>query len=345
MTHLRFPSLMQFDDVFDRETYEGIKTPRTIHYRAKIKLHGTNAGIRIRPDGTTAIQSKTQDLSPEVDPHGMVDWFAPQREIWVQAACEETLVFYGEWAGPRIGKGDAIQMTDKVRFYIFALGLGEAPHPRDPKLTTSQWMITDPDVIAAFIPEGVSDDKVRVLPYELAPLDMDFADLDALNAALDDLNDAIERVAVSCPYVSRTFGIEKNGEGYVLVQHADEPGQLSFEEYSNTTYKAKTEKHRVKKQKKPAAPREPLPETATAFVDTFCTPARVSQAIDEVCGGTPDKKMTGKVIAWMVADIEKEGGPEIEALDAAGTPFARLKGPIADATRTIFMRRMEQEAA
>jgi len=179
----------------------------------------------------------------------------------------------------------------------------------------------------------------------MVPFEMNFAHEFSIEEALKELNLAVDRVALKDPYVARNFGIEKCGEGYVLVQHADAPCQLSYEEYSRTSFKAKTEKHRVKKQGKPATVREPLPETATAFVETFCTPARVSQAIDEVCGGSPDKKMTGKVIAWMVADIEKEGGPEIEALEAAGTPFARLKGPIADATRTIFMERMEQEAA
>lgn len=345
MTHLKFPSLILFDSVYARETWDGIEQPRTIAYRAKIKLHGTNLGIRVHPDGTVAIQSKSQDLTIENDLNTAARWFEPQRDVWAQAACEDTIIFYGEWGGPGIGKGDAIQLTDKKRFYIFALGIGEAPHRQDKGLMTSKWMITDPQVIAAFIPEGVSDDEVRVLPYELDPLEMDFSDLDAVNAVLDTLNAAIEEVEVTCPYVSRHFGIDKKGEGYVVVQHADEPGQLSAEEYARTTFKAKTEAHRVKKQGKAATPREPLPETATAFVETFCTPARVSQAIDEVCGSIPDKKMTGKVIAWMVADIEKEGGPEIEALEAAGTPFARLKGPIADATRTIFMERMEQEAA
>ena len=225
MSHLRFPSLVQFNSVYARETWEGLTTRRTIKYRAKIKLHGTNAGIRVHPDGTTAVQGRNLDMTLDADKTTISRWFEPQRDIWAQAACEETLVFYGEWAGPGIGKGDAIQMTDKKRFFVFALGIGEAPHFQDPSITTSRWMITDPGVIAAFIPEGVSDDEVRVLPFEMVPFEMNFAHEFSIEEALKELNLAVDRVALKDPYVARNFGIEKCGEGYVLVQHADAPGR------------------------------------------------------------------------------------------------------------------------
>lgn len=339
MTHLKFPSLEQFDSIHARETYGD--TRRSQVYRAKIKLHGTNAGIRVSANGTACVQSRTQDLDLDQDIDGLAAWFAPQAALWARAAICQTLIFFGEWAGPGIKKGDAIQLTDKKRFFIFALGVGEAPHHQDPERTTPAWIITDPAAIEAALPDGIDRDQIRVLPWEdEEPMVFDFADETRLAATLEMLNESVEAVAERDPYVSRVFGIKKNGEGFVLVPVSSEPGQLSCERYARRAFKAKTEKHRVRKQARAASAIEPLPETATALVETFCTPARVEQAIDEACGGDADIRLTGKVIGWVTADIAKEAGPEIAALEAAGTPFIRLKGEIANATRLIFLSRL-----
>ena len=41
--------------------------PPVIKYRPKIKLHGTNAGIRIESSGAVTAQSRTRDLTPFSD--------------------------------------------------------------------------------------------------------------------------------------------------------------------------------------------------------------------------------------------------------------------------------------
>jgi len=120
----------------------------------------------------------------------------------------------------------------------------------------------------------------------------------------------------------------------VLVPHATLEDPVSCETYARTTFKTKTDKHRVRKQGRAATAREPLPETAAQLIDTFVTAQRVAQAIDEVCGGEADKTATGRIISWINTDVQKEAADEIAAL---GVDFARLKGEIASAARTHFM--------
>ena len=327
MTHIKFPSLQLFDNVYSRETYgEG---RRTLRFRAKIKLHGTNLGIRVESSGTVTVQTRTRDLDASDDFHQAHEMLSGQLDAFAGAAGPLARIFYGEWAGPGIDKGDAVQQTGAKRFYIFAMGLGEAPHHQDPSITVSRWIVTDPAAIEAALPAGLDRDLVRVLPWGGPSVDMDFAEPLSIDAALAGINAMVERVAVCDPYIRDLFGIEHPGEGYVLVPVSDATGQLSGEEYSRSAFKAKTEKHRVKKQRKAATKREPLPETATAFVETFVTTARLEQAVREAAEGVHDPRRTGAVIAWIVADIEKEGGGEIDALaDRPACPSRRLKAEI-----------------
>jgi hypothetical protein len=335
MTHRKFPSIEQFDQIYRRETWT--QERRTLTYLAKAKMHGTNMGICVDLDGSVAAQSKNNILDIQTDKTGFSKWLAPQSDLWADLPFDEVVTFYGEWAGPGIGKGDAVQRTDKKRFYIFALGIGEAPHHLDEDILTPRVIITDPDTIERQLPRNLDRDEVRVLPYESQPFIFDFSDESAVEATLTELNLLVSRFAERCPYIYREFGIDHPGEGCVLALHADALSDLICEAFARTSFKAKTDKHRVRKQGKPATRREPLPETASQFIETFCTPQRVDQAIDDVCGGHADIVKTRDIINWMIIDIQKEAANEIDALD---TPFARLTGEITKATRAHFMARI-----
>ena len=332
MTHIAFPSLEQFNSIYHRATY-GDKRP-TLTWRAKIKLHGANLALAVWPDKRVIPQARRSMITREKDLSNFCDFFEPQQAIWAEASGDELVTFWGEWAGPGVAKGDAVQLTDRKRLYIFAVGIGIAPHYLDDTQQMPKWMITDPEVIETYIPKGISRDLVRVLPYELDPCVIDFSDEENVAAVLSQLNEKVEAVEQVDPYIAREFGIEKAGEGYVMVPHASAPGELSGEQYARLSFKAKTENHRVRKQGKPAVAKAPLPQTAIDFVETFCTEARMRQAMEEVCDGRPDMKQMGPMVFWMHADIEKEAASEIEAL---GIPFDKLKRPISDATRTWFM--------
>lgn len=332
MTITAFPSLEQFNDIHYRAT--SIYDQPTLIYRPKIKLHGACLGVRITPAGDVTFQTKRIDLSADKDLDNVVRILGTEADIWSTAATDDIITFFGEWAGPGVARGDAIQQTDRKRFFVFAVGFGHEADPENPEKMLPRWMITHPDAIEEFMPEGIDRDIVRVLPYEGDALTFDFSDEAQVEAELTMLNELVAAVETKDPYVAREFGIDHPGEGYVCVPISDDIGQISGKQYARLTFKTKTAKHRVRKQGKPATIREPLPQSAQDFVETFCTEARLEQALHEVCRGRADRKLTGKVIAWMTADIEKEAQREIEALPVS---FDQVKPQISQITRDWFL--------
>lgn len=331
---IKFPSIVQFNNVYTRETWDGLETRRSLTYRAKAKLHGSNMSVSIAPSGEVTLQSRDTIVTLEKEQFNFAETISPQIPAFSNSRMGELLTFYGEWAGPGIQKGDAIQRTDKKRFFIFAAALGTAPHWQDETKTVPRCMITNPEDIEALLPENLDRDLVRVLPYEdETPLVFDFNDDEQIKSTLDIINRSVEAVAQKDPYVSRVFGVDHPGEGFVMVPHATLEDPISSEEYARRSFKAKTDKHRVRKQGKAASPREPLPETAIEFVNTFVTPQRVQQAANEVCEEHVDMTAMGKVLAWIMADVQKEAADELAQMDI---PFSKLKSSIADATRNHF---------
>lgn len=332
MTHIAFPSLEQFSSIFYRETYD---TRRSVTFGAKIKLHGTNIAIRVEPNGTVMAQSRKHDITPDNDQNTFATWLEPHKPLWAKAAICQPLTFFGEWAGPGINKGDAVQQTDRKRFYIFAVGVGTMPHPQTDKKVLPAWMITEPKSIKALLPDNLNDDVI-VLPWE-SHFTFDFTREDTIEGTLEKLNAAVDAIAEVDPYIERTFGISHPGEGLVLVEMSDGVDMLSGEHYSRTSFKAKTEKHRVRKQKKPAQAKAPLPPGAHAFADAYVTPARLEQAINEICPNGADIKKTGAVLHWMLEDIEKEGQ---EDLRANGLTMEMVSGPVTDAIKTAWFKHL-----
>lgn len=331
---IQFPSIVQFNNVYTRETWEGLETRRTLTYRAKIKLHGGNVSISVSPTGEVQAQSRNSIITPEDDFHNFFDHFNTQLPLFAAAKRAQRVTFYGEWAGKGIQKGDAIQQIEGKRFFIFAVGLDTAPHWQDDTKTVPMWMITNPQDIESLLPEGLDRDLIRVLPYEdETPLVFNFNDEAQVKSTLDIVNRSVEALEEKDPYISRVFGVDYRGEGFVLVPDATLENPISTEDYGRLVFKAKTDRHRVRKQGKAASAREPLPQSALDFVDTFVTPQRVAQAASEVCEEHVDMTSMGKVLAWIMADVQKEAADELAQMDI---PFSKLKSSIADATRNHF---------
>ena len=337
MTHISMSPIELYADLYDRETY-GDKPRRRVSLRSKIKIHGTGGAVRIETDGSVHAQSKTLELTPEDDLNGFAASVQRQADLWSKMAGDETITVYGEWAGPRIAKGTAIQRTDRIRFFIFHVGIGQMDDPRREGAVIPRWIITDPAAIELALPADLDRDEVRVIPYNHVPYEFNFASEDQLEHMLSELNAQVDALVLKDPYVKDAFNIEGPGEGYVLVPHSTAVGQVSGHQFSQLAFKAKIDKFRVQKQKAPAAPREPLPASALELIDRFVTEPRLDQAIEEVASGNLDKRDTAAIIKWMITDVEKEAQPEITALDV---DFVALRTEITNATRTKFFARME----
>ena len=120
----------------DPECPEAYKICTPVAYRGTIKLHGTNAGVACSITGLVA-QSRTRALTIEDDHEGFAKFVNHEaqtkaiREIEQVIRCQhgisnETPVYlYGEWCGPGIMKGTAINGLPEKQWVLFAARVGE----------------------------------------------------------------------------------------------------------------------------------------------------------------------------------------------------------------------------
>jgi hypothetical protein len=326
-----FPSIVTFSTINARETFKD--TPRrTVARRGKVKLHGANMRILVETDGTVISGSKNQVITRQQDLCGFAEWLHPHLDVWRQAQRTDLPVeFCGEWCGPdtakSVGGRDAVMDIPERTFFIFMIRIGD-------------WVITDPEAIAGRLPGFQQNPEaganVRVIPWVTPARQFDFSDLTQVQGQLDQIEDEVMSLEARDPYIAKEFGIEGFGEGIVYMPAISRPFEMTTEEFVNSTWKAKGPRHRVKKSPKAASIREPLPADAIEFVETFCTEQRMIQGMQEACGGMADLKLTGKLMHWILGDIQKEGAVEIAGMAEQGIEWRRLQSEITPVVRDWY---------
>lgn len=321
-----------------------------VTYRAKVKLHGTNAAVQILPDGSVAAQSRTGIVTPENDNAGFARWVKSNEEAWRNTAKLETLsgevryvgfIFYGEWIGPGIQKGVAVSEIPKKSFAIFAMRvLGQNGMGDDT-------LIVEPRHLEMYVNGLRGENKIPdtyILPWYTKTLhhgsdtrvanllDVDWRHTDEqLTQTIAPINDWVAAIEANDPWVEDTFGVKGTGEGLVFYPVSD-AHKGSFEMFQNLCFKAKGEKHKNIATAKPA---QVNPETAAsvdAFVELVLTPARLEQGATAVGGF--DLKFTGKFVQWITGDIQKECGDEMAA---SNLDWKQVQKPLADKARAWYI--------
>lgn len=318
----KFPSISNFHSV-NRVVgkFWNMERRPTIRYRPKIKVHGTNAGVRVEPDGKVIAQKRTSDLGQESDNAGFRVWVESQEEYWASlAGSEDRIVVYGEWAGPGVQKGVAVSQIDKKRFFVFALLFNE---------TT---MLVDPVLIEKKLGDKRPED-VHILPWAGDEIEIDFMLISDMEKKVAKINEHVLKVEQVDPYFNTNFDVQGVGEGlvYVPVNVYDEPGvhfkttfsetasytTIERESYSEFTFKAKGEKHQVNKSTGGKSIKV-TPEVAAdvqEFVEQFATLNRFKQGLEEACNGEANLRYMGDFLKWFGGDVKKESAAELEVSD------------------------------
>jgi tRNA-binding EMAP/Myf-like protein len=279
---------------------ENIGLPKVI-YRAKIKIDGTNAAVQIYPDGTIYVQSRSNFITPEKDNVGFAKWVNSKIDIFKSLAKNEVITVFGEFCGPGIQKGTAINDLKRKILAVFAVQSGNSTFIVDEiKLNELFANVTDPDI--------------HIIGWYGDPIEIDYGNTDNVQAAADKLNSIVASVEYCDPWVDGKFGVKGIGEGVVLYPVTSNGIDITSRvDFSDLMFKAKGEAHRVVKQKKPV---QINPETANnvkEFVDMFLTSARLEQGVTAACGGQYDLKLTGTFVKWVSGDVFKESSAELEA--------------------------------
>lgn len=327
-THIAWSSIELLHNVIRTLNYLATlnSTPLPkVTYKAKVKLHGTNCAVQIHPEGVY-VQSRTGMLTPEDDLKGFAKW-VKANEGYFRSLTPGITVF-GEWAGPGVEKGMAVSALSEKVFAVFALQVGYG---------TDAKVVSDPLEVTAMLGTGAPT-NLFVLPWQGDTLVVDFGDRASLEATATVVNRRVEAVEKEDPWIKNTFGTSGLGEGLVLYPVEVEGGRVPAdpENLAHLMWKAKGEKHRTAGTKEAVQVDASVVANTTEFVTLMVTEARLEQGLAAGCGGTKDPKLTGKFIAWVVADVKKESEAE---LAASGLTWAQVEKAVSARAREWFLAR------
>lgn len=306
-----FPSIEGFHNVRKNvKKYGWVEPGVLMSYRGKIKLHGTNAGIVITPDGKVYPQSRSRIISVGEDNLGFAAWVETTKDFWRSFADKKNktvMTVFGEWFGPGIQKGVACNKIDRKSFAIFAAQIGSSS-------SEDSYMISDATALEDLFLDSETPETVFVLPWHTYEIELNFYNDEQLQKAVDDINKLVDEVEANDPWIKEVFGVDGTGEGLVFVL-ADET--IPREIYKRFTFKAKGEKHRVVKSDKAVQIDPIVMNSITQFVDKVLAEARFEQGAREINRGelSFDQKLIGPFIGWVSKDVAKEHKQDAEDND------------------------------
>lgn len=302
-----------------------------VTFTGTVKLHGTNAGIGLKPDGTLWAQSRRRVVYPGSDNAGFAS-FVVAHEGELRAAAEELLrpqdeavIVFGEWCGRGIQKGVALSQLERC-FVVFgvahvvklAADAGDEADTDEEEAAEeglkAEW---DQEAAAKLRLPAASVFNVHDTPTYKCTVDL--ADVGATEAEIKAVTEA---VGSECPF-GKLFGVSGVGEGIVWRGSYLHPATgkrvaLTFkskcEQYAVLTSAPKVSKSEAKAKKK---------VKEHEFAVRATPEARLVQGwevLAEKLGGvvmiTP--KHTRDFLTWVVEDVvrEEEGTIVAEGLDA-----------------------------
>ncbi len=274
----------------------------------KIKLHGTNAALRLEKDGIVA-QKRSSDIPAGSDNAGFRAW----SEKLVRNDCcidyYQDMIIYGEWAGKGVQKTDAVSLAPKT-FYVFSVyNARNGNYLHEPRSIQ--------DFLCKVFTEE-SRNEMRVVPWFTVKQKFSFADQSEAQEFIDVAVQEVDKIAALDPYIKELWDIEGPGEGLVgtiLEMHQHDGTEITPEFHMDYMFKIKTLEHSVQKNKNRAATGIQKPEGVDDFIDMFFTEQRFQQMLDEHCDGEADRKKTGIFMKAVMSDVHKESVNEIEAAD------------------------------
>ena len=318
MTFTKWPSINKFSDVYFSAQRNQIKSAIL---RGKIKLHGSNAAIRVQ-DSDLVGQKRSADVRIGDDNAGFAAWLDKVEYFGGQTL--SGMIFFGEWAGPGVQKGDAVGSIPNKKFFVFAV----AP-------VTMLSVELDPDKIQELVTSAFGDHPdIIVLPWYTEAKEVRMMDQDEAQAFINEATQLVDDVvAKEDPFIKETFGVEGPGEG--IVYYA-----LDQDEYwREWMFKVKSEAHTVNKSKNRNHVAPEKPDGIDDFIERFFTENRFEQMLNDTLGGVADRKQTGDFLKAVMSDVHKESVNEIELADFEWKDVAKYS---VQKTRLWFMDRADR---
>lgn len=344
----KFNSIEQFRNVIrnvrENSSYHGLPIP-TITFEGTVKLHGTNAGVRVYSDRVQA-QSRERLITISDDNAGfahfsaknestlriLTGYIATVENVWTNdGTLEGRYTFFGEWCGGNIQSKVGLNKLDK-HFVIFNV----YDHVLE-KYISRDWM--DRAIEHREIPGQILDmlNEVGIHLIKEIPtfgITIDFTQPEQYIEELERLTLAVEE---ACPWAAYR-GAEGIGEGIVWVKK-DDVGDNRY------WFKTKGVKHQGKDQSKVKTLNVDPVKTAKIreLVDVLTPDWRLEQGVTYLRenGYTLDQKATGQYLQWVMKDILKE---EADTIAANEYEWKALTGPITTKARDYYFRALNEVA-
>ena len=338
MSHIKWNDIENFHNLYKGiHAYEAgvgnsVASRKKIAYRPKIKLHGTNAAVQIKNGGQDVLaQSRTSIIGTGNDNCGFAAWVEKNRDIWETFVIHsvDVITVFGEWCGPGIQKGTAInQILCKV-FAVFAVQFDDLMMIEPRMLQNCEQYFTED----TFIIPWYNEDATLI--------EIDFFDKEQIEPQLEKINKWVLEVEECDPWVWQQFDVKGVGEGFVWypVNLGNALGFIDREALSTYIFKSKGEKHNTVKTSKAALISPEMAESIEAFVDMVATEVRFEQGAREVCRGELSfyNKLIGPFIGWVSKDIKKECQAELEE---AGLDWKITSKGVAASARKWYLERL-----
>lgn len=211
---------------------------------------------------------------------------------------------YGEWAGNRIQKSDAVNLLPDKHFFIFSV-ITETPEGEITNYYTKDEIEL---FLKWFASQLLSLNNVHVIPEFFEEDMIIYNEIgDSYKAFYEDfykkMTDLAEEIGDKDPYIFDLFGIDGTGEGLVF-----------YDKTNDLYFKMKSAKHDVHNHTKETVVRV-IPEEANTFTEEFYTIPRFEQIYSELemeKGEKLSMKDFGTFIKNVNQDVLKECVPELE---------------------------------
>jgi hypothetical protein len=329
-----FPKIHAYHDAIShaRRVRElDARRPGETLYRGTVKLHGSNAGVRVRRDGLIYPQSRNRALALDADNFGFAA-FAFAQEPAIQALARvikarvgaRDITLFGEWIGPGVQKGVAIAQLPARQWVLFAVAATEFAVP----VFFDMCQIGQLSCPEAGIYNVLDSGDVQI--------SIDLSSPASCTRAAETINEHTQRIEDACPWAAR-FGLDGIGEGLVWapVGGYEDPGLC---------FKSKGVKHKGEpgaRSSKAASPTAEQFASIDAFVAAYVDDARIAQGVEYLreVGEPIDMRSTGAFLQWITSDVLAESRGE-----AASLPVAQLRKAITAAAARAWRDIVAAEA-
>ena len=301
--------------------YAGLEVKPTISFTGTVKLHGTNAGVRVSRDGVVA-QGRNRVLTVTSDNYGFAHFVSGRETFFTSLlitatnSCADEVTFYGEWCGQGIQSKVAISQLPKMLVIFAAFN-----H------TTDEWL----DIHALDLDEKALAmfNAQNIYFITQAPVYEVTVDFNNPNPAAELLSQYTLQVEEVCPF-SAFLGVQGLGEGLVWVSKGY-PVRLTF--------KTKGEKHKKGGEKTRVAVDPEKVANISALVDLLLPEWRLEQGFSYMRENNIPlaNTSTGEYLKWIAKDVLKE---ESDRIAANPYPWKELQGVVMTRAREYFMEHL-----